>query len=165
MKHRLCLIADAEGCSENVKALLDEILEHADGDMRRAVTTLQSVHSLSVGGDNVDKDSIAEIAGLPPTTVVDTLWKALVSSSFDQMQRTVDRVVAEGYSAQLLLSALLPRLVTDTVLTERSKAELAIRLAEAEKNMIEGADEYLQLMTVCSLAVTCFEQSKAAASN
>jgi replication factor C subunit 2/4 len=158
MKNRLMLIADSEGCSEDEKELVDEILEHADGDMRRAVTTLQSVHSLAVGGGRVDKESIAEIAGLPPATVVDTLWQAFSSTSFDGMQKAVEDVCANGYSALLLLAALLPKVMTEASWTELSKAEVAIRIAEAEKNMIEGADEYLQLMTVCSLAYTAFKK-------
>ena len=159
MKARLMSIADSEGCSNDVKDLADEILALADGDMRRAVTTLQSVHSLSVGGAHVDKSSVAEIAGLPPPKVVDELWDAFGSKSFDTMQKAVDNLIAEGYSAQLLLSGLLPKLLDDAKLNERSKADLAIRLAEAEKNMIEGADEQLQLMTIGSLAVTCFIES------
>jgi replication factor C subunit 2/4 len=159
MKERLLLIANSEGCSEQEINLVDDILEHADGDMRRAVTTLQSVHSLAAGGCVVDKDSIAEIAGLPPASVVDALYQSLDSKNFDTVQKAVEDVVAAGYSAQVLLSTLLPKVTQDVNLNERSKAEIAIRIAEAEKNMIEGADEYLQLMTVFSLAVTVMEQS------
>lgn len=165
MKERLLLIADSEGCTDGEKELVDDILEHAGGDMRRAVTTLQSVHALAAaGGDEyvVDKDAICEIAGLPPTNVVDDLWKSLSSKSFDTMQNAVEEVCAAGFSAQLLLSAMLPKLTDDDVLTERSKAQIAIRMAEAEKNMIDGADEFLQLMTVCSLALACYEESQKA---
>jgi replication factor C subunit 2/4 len=160
MKARLEWIANEQNCSESEKDLLDDILEYADGDMRQAVTTLQSVHSLAAGGAKVDKAALAEIAGLPPPAIVDMLWTALLSNSFDTMEKVVETLSAEGFSAQLLLSALVPKLVTDQDLNELSKAELAIRIAEAEKNMIEGGDEQLQLLTVCSLAVSCFEQSK-----
>ena len=174
MKDRLLTIANAEGCSQQELSLVDEILEQAGGDMRRAVTTLQSVHSLALGHATITKDSIAEIAGVPPSAVVDQLWKALADhddtssklSAFDRMQQAVEAVCAAGYSAQILLTALLPKVVMadDTMLNEMGKAEIAIRLAQAEKNMIEGADEYLQLMTVGSLAVTCFAKSREAAS-
>lgn len=158
MKERLALIADSEGCTNAEKDLVDEILEHAGGDMRRAVTTLQSVHSLAAGGDNVTKDSIAEIAGLPPAPVVAKLWSALTSGSFQTMEQAVEEVCADGYSAQLLLSAMLPKLIQDENLPDLAKAEIAIRMAEAEKNMIEGADEYLQLMSVCSLAASALSR-------
>jgi replication factor C subunit 2/4 len=162
MRERLTLIARSEGCEDAIAGtLLDDILNFADGDMRRAVTTLQSVHTLAAGGEVVDKDSIAEMAGLPPSSVVDRLWGSFSSNSFDAVQSQAEDVCCAGYSAQLLLEALLNKLLQDTALTERCKAEIAIRIAEAQKNMVEGADEYLQLMTVCTLALTCFEQSKA----
>lgn len=162
MKARLTQIAEQEECSADEMALLDDILDQADGDMRRAVTTLQSVHSLAAGGDVViTKDSLAEIAGLPPPSVVHALWNHALQkqSSFDAMQNAVQELCLEGYAAKFLLLGLLPLVSESTVLSERHKAELAIRMAQAEKNMVEGADEFLQLMTVCSLAFTCLQQA------
>lgn len=159
MKDRLLSIAQAEGCSEQETALVDDILEQADGDMRHAVTTLQSVHSLAVGSQPLTKDIISEIAGLPPSSVMDQLWNEFGASSFDSMQKMVESISADGYSAKMLLSALLSKMLVDTKLSELDKAELAIRIAEAEKCMMDGADEYLQFMTVCSHALTCFSRS------
>ena len=85
------------------------------------------------------------------------------------MHRGVENVMASGFSAQLLLSALLTRILlvppekisdTNVHLDELSLALIAIRIAEAEKNMIDGADEYLQLMTVCSLIFTCYNKQQ-----
>jgi len=170
MKERLLLIAKSENCTESELGVVDDILNLADGDMRRAVTTLQSVHALAQGnakladgkGDAImlDKDVVAEIAGLPPRKVVDDLWNSMQKESFDAMQTAVDDVCASGYSAQLLLNALVDKVIKDTVLTERYKAEVSIRMAEAEKNMMDGADEQLQLMTVCSLVLTSMGASK-----
>lgn len=167
MQARLTTIAQAEGCSPAEMDLLGDILEQADGDMRRAVTTLQSVHSLAAGGaDVLTKESIAEIAGLPPPAILDQLWQgALHAKSFDDMKDAVETLSLEGYAAKFLLLGLLPRVTTDDLLSERHKAELAIRMAEAEKNMVDGADEFLQLMTVCSLAYTCLQQAKAASAS
>lgn len=159
MKERLVSIAENEGCSLD---LVDDILHYADGDMRRAVMTLQSVHALTSSGENViTKDDIAEIAGLAPKRVVDDLWATLSSEgcSFDKMQAAVDEFMADGYSAQVLLASLLEKVTADQTLNEVGKAEMAIRMAESEKNMIEGADEYLQLMDFCSLAIECFGKS------
>lgn len=162
MRERLTLICESEGCSPAEMALMDEVLVQADGDMRRAVTTMQSVHSLAVGGgaDAISPSIICEIAGLPPPAAVSDLWTCMTQPSFDVMHRGVDEVIASGFSAQLLLSALLNLVLSeDCTLDELSQAEVAIRIAEAEKNMIEGADEYLQLMTVSSLVLTCCQRS------
>jgi replication factor C subunit 2/4 len=156
MKARLTFIAQAEGCAVEEKEL-DFILELCEGDMRRAVTTLQSAHAL---GGPVDSDALAEMAGLPPTSVMDTLWSELSKDSFSAMQTAVEDVCAGGYSAQVILVALSRRVITSTELNELSKANISIRIAEAEKNLVDKADEYLQLMTVCSLIMTCMEESK-----
>ena len=176
MTDRLHEICTFEDCPSTVISHLDDIIQYSDGDMRRAVTTLQSVHSIVTGvtttstshykklaasADIMSPAMIAEIVGVPPDHVVNELWEACIQSSYDVMHTGVENVIASGFSAQLLLSALLTRILlvpeheSDSNLDETSLALIAIRIAEAEKNMIDGADEYLQLMTVCSLIFTC----------
>lgn len=162
MKERLQFIAKMEKC-EVPEPQLDSILDLADGDMRRAVTTLQSVNAL---GGMSTKDAICELAGLPPPEQVDKLCQVLsTTSSFDKMKNAVEDICAEGYSGQTMLGALLQQFVADGDLDELARAKLAIRIAEAEHCMIDGADEYLQLMTVCGLAMQCYQSSRAMATN
>jgi replication factor C subunit 2/4 len=156
MKARLSSIAAQENCKVQDQEL-DFILNLCEGDMRRAVTTLQSAHSLN---DGVDADALNEMAGLPPTSVVNDLYESFGKNSFSAVQQAVEDVCAGGYSAQVILQALSQRIIPSTDFDELSKANLSIRIAEAEKNLVDGADEYLQLMTVCSLAQTCMEESK-----
>ena len=156
MKQRLENIAQSEGFNIEGK-ILDEVLNLAGGDMRKAVTTLQCVHAL---GGNVTQETIYEMAGLCPPPVVDALWAEIASCDFSRMQKAVEDVCADGYSAQILLSALSERVVTSEILSELAKANVSIRIAEAEKMMVEGGDEFLQLMTVCSLAQTSVVDSK-----
>ncbi len=175
MQERLREICTLEECPATVVSHLDDILQYADGDMRRAVTTLQSVHSIVTGATAHSSTSlmssamIAEIVGVPPDHVTNDLWEVCIQSSYDVMHRGVENVMASGFSAQLLLSALLTRILlvppektsdTNVHLDEMSLALIAIRIAEAEKNMIDGADEYLQLMTVCSLIFTCYNKQQ-----
>ena len=173
MKHRLTEIATKEHCTIDEKCL-NSILELAEGDMRRAVTTLQSVHALAGDGNDdksnnaVNENVIAELAGLPPDAVIEELFGVLsnTTNNFDTMKVAVEDVCASGYSAQSVCAALLQKFITSSPsLNELGRAKLAIRIAEAEHRMIDGADEYLQLMTVCGLALECFKQAKLAASN
>ena len=150
MKERVTIIAQAEGQktkSKNKDAVvvtenqIDAVLSVSGGDMRRAVTSLQSVQALLAGqGGNriiIDEAAIYELAGLPSDQVIETLYESLLSNSFDTMQAAVRNVIADGYSVQTLLQKLLEK------------------FAEAEDRMNGGADEYLQLMTVCGLALQC----------
>jgi len=171
MKERVTTIAQAEGRknkSKNKNAVvvterqIDAVLAVSGGDMRRAVTSLQSVQALLAGqGDAntnrivIDEAAIYELAGLPPDQVIETLYQSLLSNSFDTMQIAVQNVIADGYSVQTLLQKLLEKFIETNDLDELGRARLAIRIAEAEDRMNDGADEYLQLMTVCGLAIQC----------
>mmetsp|Transcript_36485 Transcript_36485/g.104971 ORF Transcript_36485/g.104971 Transcript_36485/m.104971 type:complete len:366 (+) Transcript_36485:101-1198(+) len=164
MKARLAQIAESEQCPLN-DSQLDCILKLSEGDMRRAVQTLQSVHAISVGGKNkevaLDEGDIAELVGLPPAMIVDSLVEALLQSNgvLLKVQAAVEEVCMAGYSAQTLLGCLLERFVAMPELDELGRAKLAIRIAEAEHCMLDGADEYLQLMTVCGLAMQCLRDA------
>lgn len=158
------LVSDEEK-KEEEKNVISEILDVCHGDMRRAVTTLQSAHLLS-GGNNVEgggyikKDAIAEMAGLPPHSVITSLLDILQkpSSKYDIMEKHVTEIMLEGYSAQHIMKGLLTKLmVMDSKdLSEGKKAQIAIKIAEADKNLIDSADETLQLLVVCSLILKCF---------
>jgi replication factor C subunit 2/4 len=163
MKERLATIAQAEHCPLS-PAQLDCILQLSEGDMRRAVQTLQSVHALTMGGTKhvaLTEGDIAELVGLPPAKVVDDLVQRLVESKgmMKQVQAAVEDICLDGYSAQTLLGCLLQRFLTLPQLDEMGRAKLAIRIAEAEHCMLDGADEYLQLLTVCGLAVQCIKNA------
>ena len=176
MKARLTHIAHSEGCrfpEGEEEDVLDEILNLSGGDMRRAVTSLQSAHSLSgavVGADGgggrakgvIRKDALAEMAGLPPSNLVDGLVASLKSGKFDAMEAAVMNVIAEGFAAQHVLQDLSKRCISMDGLDEMSKADLSIRIAEADKKLVDGADEVLQLLAVGSLGLRCFANSSAA---
>jgi DNA polymerase III delta prime subunit len=209
MKERLICIAQAEGMmstSNNTTTngqssssslqenQIDAILQVAGGDMRRAVTSLQSVHALLSGtttpnGDDpstsssssttivVNEALIAELSGLPPDSVIDELYRSFTAPSYDTMAQSVhDCIISNGYSVQTVLQKLLMKITTPPptlfddgdgedgllllLLDELGRSRLAIRIAEAEYKMNEGADEYLQLMTVCGLAMQCIQEAR-----
>ena len=165
MKERICYIAEHENCKfeEGKKdEVIDEILNLSEGDMRRAVTTLQSAHSLCCGPNEViKKDAIAEMAGLPPPQLIDKLIETLKNGTFDKMKSFVmENIILEGYSAEFVLSALVAKLIVMDDVSEEAKAKIAIQAAQSDKNLVDGSDETLQLLTVCSLALECMKKRK-----
>jgi replication factor C subunit 2/4 len=167
MKERILYIANEEGCQfeENdtkddydggKEGVVNEILNLSQGDMRRAVTMLQSAHSLSGGrnGDAIQKDSIAEMAGLPPPAIIDGLIDVLRRvKKFDNVRVYVQDIILEGYSAEYVLSAFMAKIIALEGVSDRAKAIIAIKVAEADKKLIDGSDETLQLLAVCSIAL------------
>jgi len=147
--------------------LLGTILQVANGDMRRAVTTLQSAHAL-MGNDTtttnkttrLTTETICEIAGLPSPATLSTLMTAFLQPSFDVMERAVQDVLAQGYSAPTVLIKLLPLLLETPQLAQLPKANVAQKWAQSEHAMVQGADEYLQLLAAGSVTVQAFVESQ-----
>jgi replication factor C subunit 2/4 len=145
--------------------ILNEILEISQGDMRRAVTTLQSVHTLSGTDGVIELDNISEMAGLPPSSVVHKLMQIFLdpASNFGHLEKAVNDIMLEGYAAQQIMKALLKKILISEdaiTLSEMGKAKIAIKIAEADKNLIDSADESLQLLSVCSLILQCFKEKQ-----
>ncbi|KAL7471760.1 hypothetical protein ACHAXS_012057 [Conticribra weissflogii] len=166
MKQRILYIADKEGCrfedEDKKEEVVEEILTLSHGDMRRAVTALQSAHSLSsgVGDGKIVKESIAEMAGLPPPKLIDELIETLRTKKFDDVKDLVLEIGLEGFPAEYVLSALMEKIIVMEDVDDEAKAKIAIQVAQSDKNLIDGSDEELQLLTVCSLALECFKKRK-----
>ncbi|GAA6020088.1 hypothetical protein JCM11491_006392 [Sporobolomyces phaffii] len=146
---------------------LDALIKTSDGDLRRAITYLQSASRLhSATKEPITPYSIQEIGGVVPDKVMLELGLALgvkdrdgdvemddkkksVSSPFETVRRAVQKVVREGYSATQILSQLHDLIILDALVDPRSKACAAMELGLADKALTDGADEELQLLNCC----------------
>ena len=70
MLTRLRSISASEGAVCGDEAL-DKILTVSGGDMRKAVTTLQSVHNFY--GDKADAEAVVEVSGTLPDDCIEAL--------------------------------------------------------------------------------------------
>lgn len=59
-------------------------------------------------------------------------------------------LVAEGYGAQQLLLQVQNELIGHALLSNSAQAAVCILLAEADKKLVDGADEFLQLLHVAA---------------
>uniref|UniRef100_A0A7R9YFH1 AAA+ ATPase domain-containing protein n=1 Tax=Pinguiococcus pyrenoidosus TaxID=172671 RepID=A0A7R9YFH1_9STRA len=146
MIERLREIAEKEGMQVNDE-LLGSVVNAAGGDMRCAVTTLQS--SAALGGvAALEQEEILELSGVVPDAVLEPFWKALEAQSFESLQQAVRDILAEGWPMDGLLKTMLKTLLENTVMQDEAKARFIEKLAEAESRFIDGAGEELQLLDV-----------------
>ena len=96
------------------------------------------------------------MAGLPPKSIIQDLVTSLRSNSFSAMENFVNTIIAEGFPVPTIISMLFDVIVKDENASDLTKADVSIRIAEADKNLVDGANDVLQLMNVCSLAMRCF---------
>jgi replication factor C subunit 2/4 len=66
------------------------------------------------------------------------------------LQKAITDIVANGYPASQLFSQLFDKIVVSPDFTDLQKSRISDQIAIADKCLNDGADEFLQLMSVFS---------------
>ena len=127
MIERISSIATAENV-QLASGALDSILEASGGDMRKAVTYLQSSHQLT-GGGIITSDLITEISGQVPINVLEKLWQTMTNGLVDPLRKVVVEIIAQGYPIVALLTQLHDQIIANTRLTDVDKSLLSEKIA------------------------------------
>ncbi|KAL8293086.1 hypothetical protein RQP46_000780 [Phenoliferia psychrophenolica] len=161
----ICLKESIDCSEEALKALI----KTSDGDLRRAITYLQSASRLHAA-DNTPLTalSVQEIGGVVPDQIMARLVVALgvenpdledvemedvkdaKRSGFEKVQSAVEMITREGFSATQILTQLHDIIILDPLIPARAKATIALCLGETDKCLTDGADEEMQLLSACA---------------
>ncbi|KAA3672202.1 replication factor C subunit 2/4 [Paragonimus westermani] len=149
---RLRHICDAEGLKVSDE-VLDHVLQLSHGDLRRGITMLQSVCQLwnpsaQVNGAHISKEQLDDVAAVIPTGMITGLVEAAQSGRFDDVQAQIKAILLEGHSAHQAIYQLHSLTIESDSLTDKRKAPLLETFALADSRLMDGADEYLQLLYV-----------------
>jgi len=166
MRDRLNVIATAENVTYR-EEVYKMILHCSKGDMRRAVTLLQSCVNFYGGGGGVMANALEEISGGVPTRLINALWTAVKKKDFDTMVTAVDNIMCvsvrllllfstpirkaikyarlEGFPALACLIKIHDDVLADSAMSDAHKAAVCEVIAQADKNLADGADDHLQL--------------------
>lgn len=135
MKSKILDIAHKENVSLDDSAV-ETLLKASGGDMRKAVTHLQSCHQLTDGmKTKISAEIVLDITGNIPDDVVESLWTAAKGFSFDDIQTAVDNVIHLGYSLSTLISHLMAQISLSSSgfsqrLSDVDRALIAMKIAE-----------------------------------
>jgi len=144
---RLQYICAEEGIVGCDPPVLDELIRQSEGDMRRAIHMLQSVHRLY--GADMSPQAVLDISGALPDERVAGIFEVCRANDFDRLAALAQDLVAEGFPVAQIIAQMLTQLLSaQTALGNLPKAKLAVALAEADKQLIDGAGDYMQLMNV-----------------
>ncbi|EHB11294.1 Replication factor C subunit 4 [Heterocephalus glaber] len=142
---------------ENVKISNEGIaylVKVSEGDLRKAITFLQSATRLT-GGKEVMEKVITNISGLIPAETIDGIFAACQSGSFDKLEAVVKNLISEGHAATQLVNQVHVAILENDNLSDKQKSIVTEKLAEADKCLAVSADEHLQLISLC---VTVMQQ-------
>ncbi|KAF8968364.1 P-loop containing nucleoside triphosphate hydrolase protein [Flammula alnicola] len=163
---RLSHIAQAENIPVS-KPVIDALIYTSNGDLRRAITYLQSASRLSsstVPPTPILPSDIQEIAGVVPDGVIKDFARVLgvevddemdvddaprqKQGGFEPIKKKVKFLMREGYSASQIISQLHDLVIFHPTLNGRKKSACALVFAEADKALCDGADEELWVLEV-----------------
>lgn len=157
---------------ENIRleeGVLEEVLKIASGDLRKAITFLQSaarLHSnlmttdrdgdIDLTGDD-DKEiaedlitlkSIREIAGSVPKDILEGLLKVSETKEFDKIFKVVDDAISEGWSGVEIVNQLHDELILNDTFSPEQKNQFSQILFETDQRLSNGTDEHLQILNL-----------------
>ncbi|KAL4664691.1 hypothetical protein H8959_014265 [Pygathrix nigripes] len=133
------------------------LVKVSEGDLRKAITFLQSATRLT-GGKEITERVITDIAGVIPADKIDGVFAACQSGSFDKLEAVVKDLIDEGHAATQLISQLHD-VVVENNLSDKQKSIITEKLAEVDKCLADGADEHLQLISLCATVMQQLSQN------
>mmetsp|Transcript_83 Transcript_83/g.322 ORF Transcript_83/g.322 Transcript_83/m.322 type:complete len:260 (+) Transcript_83:315-1094(+) len=145
MIDRLHFIAQNEGVNVD-EPTLAQLIVSSEGDMRRAIQMLQSLHRLY--GDAISPQAVLDSSGALPSDRVSATFDVCRRNDFGAMARWVSDLLADGYPVSQVVAQMLDFVVESPDIDSMRKAKIASALAQADKELIDGAGDYLQLMNV-----------------
>ncbi|XP_031134229.1 replication factor C subunit 4 [Sander lucioperca] len=147
-EERLLEICEKENL-KYTKESIAELVRVSEGDLRKAITFLQSAARLNVDKEITER-AVLEIAGVVPPKMIDHLLQICFTGTFEKLEVAVRNMVNEGYAATQILSQLHESIIEQD-LSDKQKSAITENMAVVSKCLSDGADEYLQMLSLCSV--------------
>ena len=115
-------------------------------------------------GENLNAAGVIELAGVVPDDRIEELFSLTCGDArvggFKALREACKRLIADGFSAKRVVTQFGDRLVDDESVDELRRSRILLELAEADHALVEGADEYLQLLRAMTAAVNVISQQQ-----
>ena len=121
---------------------VDAIVYAADGDMRRAINSLQAA---ATTGEVVDEEAVYAITATARPEEIESMVTDALAGDFTRARSTLDTLLTDVGMAGGDVIDQLHRSVWEFDLEEREAVRLLERIGEADYRIAEGANEQVQL--------------------
>lgn len=141
--------------------VLENILQVSNGDLRRAITLLQSLSKLnnalaaekspSDGANELGvatQKQVQEIAGLVPDYLLKSITEKVSRGNVDELIAYCGQFVQYGYSAQSLLEQLHEYYIIKSEEGTAFKNKAATIFFETDARLTNGTNEHIQLLNL-----------------
>lgn len=146
---RLKYVAEEEGVK--VKAgSLETILDISAGDLRRAITLLQSA-SKNIGysgEDEVSKELVEELAAVVPESSIKQIVELVATKDFNKISDYIQEFTRNGWSAASVVSQLHDYYIKSSEYDTAFKNKVSIILFDTDSKLTNGTNEHIQLLNM-----------------
>jgi len=154
---RLRFIAQREKV-EVLDGGLDAILEVSEGDLRRAINTLQAAASM---GKAIDAETVYSVIGRAnPVDVREMIKLAMGGDFLGARERLREMIVRYGVAGSDIIRQIHVEIFRFKGIPERWKVKLADVIGEIDFRLVQGADEEVQLSALLARLVEAGHEMK-----
>jgi replication factor C subunit 2/4 len=128
---------------------LELISNNAEGDMRSAIMLLQNLKYITA--PTITKEIIFEVSGYLTDELVMSIESCCISgqnSNLNELTTLVNNITSLSYPIQNILYQISNLIIYNKLLNDGQKANISLHIAKTEKRIIDGANEYIQLMSL-----------------
>lgn len=124
---RLRHICEIEGVNINENAY-KSIVEISGGDMRRAITTLQSCYRLKGASNTISTEDLLEMSGIIPENYLIEFLEVCRAGNYSKLEEFVRQIGYEAYSIGQMLEQFNEHVLRCPSLTNKQKALICDKL-------------------------------------
>ncbi|CAJ0598006.1 unnamed protein product [Cylicocyclus nassatus] len=137
---------------------LTTLIVLSEGDLRRSVMYLQSLSCR----EKVTSEFIFAMTGQIDEKVVKQILHACHSKDTDRILDSVESICRAGYASRPLIDQLYEQLLDDDTLKDIQKCVIFEKMAVLEARLLDGADEYVQMMDLLFCIQSQFSRKRSA---
>ena len=104
------------------------------------------------GTETLTGKEITAVAGAVDVNAVREVVAACKKNQVDNANRVIDSILKDGFPGLQVMTQFAETVVEDEGVADAVKGKICERIAEADKALVDGADETLQLMAIVSTA-------------
>jgi replication factor C subunit 2/4 len=129
--------------------IIDAISNISKGDLRRSIMTLQNLSYIYKYKDIITIEDVYDITNMLPENELINIWNICNSTDPDVINiiELTNKLIEYSYPIDNILYQLKNKII-DSDITDVQKSIICIQLHITEKRLIEGSNEYIQLLNI-----------------
>jgi replication factor C subunit 2/4 len=156
---RLKMIARKEKI-EISKDHLEILINKSNGDMRKSISFLQNIKYRYKFKKSISDKDITDVCAIIPKDVITKISNACLGGkmSIDQIVSLAREIYFCSYVSIDIIDLLKDKVIENDSIKDVTKAVILLKIGEVENNIINGSDEYIQMMNIFTQINNCVNE-------